>query len=328
MILDRLCVSCSFGVLLAGFAVGQQQPKRDFGLMPDLPPILKKAVESAPKIRYSGLRTVEFREGPDREKYSETVIKDGSRSRSEIGTGSKNAGQIIVEDGEQRLHFFPDLNEIHVLPLQREEALSRLMRFLRPGPRKLELSVEDGVKVAGIETKSVSVKDKDGNVITRLWIDPESGMILKRELYDPVGAVVGGFEFTRINFRPNIREDDFKIDRRGAKRLTLSDILQKLCEQNDYLVVKIPTGEPYVLENVRMLTHGPQPVLAQFYRSKIGPISLFQVKCTVDEKIMQRMARPNTSTATWSIKGRSFALVGEVGKAELDRLAAKIKLQQ
>ena len=78
----------------------------------DLPPLVRKSVLSnrTAKGKYSGVRTVEFKRGPDRVSHVEYVLKSGIKTRIEFPDDSQYKGQTfsIVDDGHQRLHYFPD----------------------------------------------------------------------------------------------------------------------------------------------------------------------------------------------------------------------------
>src|SRR5688572_30101052 len=130
---------------VAAFASAQRPPRGGFEagregrggfrqeIPADWPPILQRAFKSAFQLKYSGTRVVMFRRGPERRKTTEYVLKDGPRLRIEYPEDSLNAGQVIVENGRERQHFFPESNEIHVGPAMHDDAFEKLKMILRPG---------------------------------------------------------------------------------------------------------------------------------------------------------------------------------------------------
>lgn len=304
---------------IAALIFAQRQGGED--VMKQAPPILQKAFNAVHKIRYTGTRVVEFKKGPDRKKHTEFVIVDGARSRVEFPGGSPFAGQIIVESGKQRMHYFPDKNEVHMLPARREDAVFRLVsmakRFGKEGG--LKFSEDAGEAVAGKATRLATISDKDANPLQKLWINPETGLILRRVIFDRVGSPIGSFEFTRVNFKPVLKPGDFVI-KRNARILKPMDLAKRLASENDFAPVFLPASEGYELEHSRVDTwEQGSKIFAQRYEGKKGNLTLFQVKGKAPEP-RNRRGRENL-IYSWESNGRNFALVGGSSLEELQRLA-------
>ena len=302
-----------------------------FELPPDLPPILHRAFKSAFKLKYSGTRVVLFRRGPERRKTTEYVLKDGPRLRIEFPEDSVNAGQVIVENGRERQHFFPESNEIHIGPATHDEAFERLKMFLRPdgrNPVKVVLGALDSV--AGQRAGLVLLNDPRGNTIQRLWIDERTGLILKRELYDPVGAVVGSFEFTKVNYSPVIQREDFKIVRKDATIVTPEDKARRLMRESDMVQAFLPQDKYRKLMSSRILGRvAASKVLILTYGSGRGrpPLSLVQVEGQFDRNRLNRLAGPQFRSYTWTMSGRTFVLIGDLTDDELRGLATQVAIR-
>jgi outer membrane lipoprotein-sorting protein len=310
-----LALTLVVAALVAGpLAVAQQAEQ-------SLPAVVRKAIAEFPKLRYTGTRTVEFKVGADRQRHTEQVIRSGPNVRVEFPRGSEFFGQVIVEDGKRRLHYFPDKNEVHVLPPRKEEAF---FRFLQNRPRGQgrgpSISSQTGGRVAGRATELVTVNDPRGNPIQRLWIDPATGLVLRRETLDRSGSRLAFFEFTRINYRPNIDPRDFQITAK-ARVVRPEDLVRRLANQHGMVAVFL--NDPgYQLEGGRIMRLGDDPVLLQTYVGN-ARLSLFQVRQGIDTS---RLSGPRGSfqTFAWQSHGRTFVLVGEAEQAELRRLAAKL----
>src|SRR5207253_2737633 len=172
-------------------------------------------------------------------------------------------GQVIVETATERRHYIPERNELQILPPRREEAYGRIAQMV--ANRKVVVNETSGGNVAGLATELVSISDQKGNVLQKLWIEPKTGMILKRELYDRGGTMHASSEFTQVNLRPLIHPTDFLLDVKGANVLTPEIVLNRLIRRGGYQNVRIPRGGPYRLEIVRQQKIAEQDVLVQQY---------------------------------------------------------------
>lgn len=298
------------------------------GLPKDLPPVLRKAFASAFKLRYSAERVVSFRRGPDRRQHVEYVIKDGPRIRIWFPSDSAMAGQVIVENGTDRQHYLPSSNEIHVGPAMHDDAFDKLRYFLRDvGPNRLRVLTGNGEDVAGLKTSVVSFMTSKGNIVQKLWIDERSGLIAKREMYDPAGGLVGSFEFKKINFSPSIRPDDFSIKAR-ATIVTQEDLAKRSMAKAGLLPAFLPEEGGRRLIGSRLMDRNPASiVLILTYDLGRSTVSLFQVKGQFEPDRLNRMARGEFKTYSWQLQGRTFALIGEVDLDTLKRLADKVQIR-
>ena len=283
-----------------------------------LPPVLRQALRKVSNARYSGTRIVEVMEGANRERYTEYVLRDGTRSRTWFPSASPYAGQVIVESPKERRHYYPGRNEIYVGPPRREEALARLIGLGRR--TGIKFSVKDGGAIAGRPTLMVGIAEANGNPIQKLWIDRDQLVILKRELFDAVGTRVGAFEFSEIEYRPNVSNADFELERKGAKIVTPVDELMRLARAVKMTPVRIPDGEGYRLEWVRRLPGGRAPVIQQAYARDGVTLSLFQAGADITLPMMKRIPK-GVESFTWSQDGNTFAMIGNVSPDELRRLA-------
>lgn len=317
-------ISC---VLLIALSLASAQGRRRPPIPPaDLPPLLQRAIDAAKTARYSGERTVEFRVGADRKVFRELILRDGQRARIEFPGDSEYRGQVIVERDGERQHYFPDANEIRILPARGDEPMRRLMFVLSRGrDRGFKVQVQGGGNVAGLGTELATVVDPHGNPMQKLWIHPNSGVVLRREAYDPTGSKIGGFEFTRINLRPRFDRGDFTIVRRGATVVTQADMVRRNAVALGLTPVLIPESRGYKLLGVRVMDRGPQKILMQSYASSNGRLTLFQVKAPLSPDKLRRMGgRGEVATHTWVVGDESFALVGDVSADELRTLARDI----
>lgn len=320
-----IAVICAAGLVLAQDRGRGHQKQGDRKI--EFPPLVRKAIEAAPRLSYAGERDIQFRRGPNLVRHRENVIKNGPRFRIEFSGESDFAGQIIIETPEFRQHYFPDKNEIFMTPPRGDGAL---LRSMRPpgafGKRHVQFREGELAVVAGKQTTPVSMVDEKGNPMMRLYIDPRNGMILKREFFDPVGTVVGLHEYTSIDYTPNFRGDEFKpMKIRGARIVTPLDVAKKLMRENGLLEVFLPADFGLRLENARLVPGDGKPTLLLFYQSQRGHVSFYQVTGNLDPKKLRREARGEFRTTNWSDRGKTFVIVGELSDPELAQLSRKVR---
>ncbi len=293
------------------------QPVSDAGAL------LRHMLEAAPKLRYSGTRTVTLRAGIDRRVHTELIEKDGARTRVEFPKDSPYRGQVIVESEKERRHFFPEHNEIHVQPARRERAFQRLLRLANGKGAGRRIQVADGGVVAGLHTSVLTLVEPRGNAMQRMWIEPRSGMLVKRELYDRSGAVQGGFEFTQVNLSPRIDGRDFRLDVRGAKIVAPRDDLHEFTKRLNLPEVSLPPDAPFQLDGVRIQKMGGMEVLVQQYTNDDRDFTFFQLRGAIDQGKLRKQAR-SFQSVTWQKDGVSSVLVGDLAATMLEDLARQL----
>ncbi|MBV6458877.1 MAG: hypothetical protein HONBIEJF_02016 [Fimbriimonadaceae bacterium] len=300
-----------------------QDGHRGRARLQDLPQPLQRMFRAQMALKYTGVRLVEFKRDGKRIQTEEIISKDGPRYRIEYPRGSAFAGQIIVENGRERLHFFPDTNEIKVLPRRKDETLMRIGRMLGGRDRRGSVDVKVGERVANRATQKVSLSDSKGNVLMRLWIDEANGMLLKREMLDLVGSPIASFEFRRVDYNPVFRPADFEIQRAGARRLTLVDELNSLTDKLGFPAKRLTDVPDLQLDSVRPVWKGSG--IEQLYVGSGKRISFFMLKSPIDPERLSKRSGGKTASAAWQSGGVSYVLIGNVDQAEIDRLANRLK---
>lgn len=314
-------LSWGLGTLCVGWALAQPtaahaQVRRQQA--DQVPPALRLAVRKQPNLRFSGTRMVEQFIGAERQRHTEYVLRDGSRTRTWFPNGSPYAGQVIVENLRQRQHYFPGRNEIRVGPAKREEAFGRLLKMVASG--EIKFGTESGGNIAGRSSTLVSIKERS-NVVQKLWIDVETGLILRRDLFDLVGARVGSYEFTEVDFKPSLQASDFELERKGARIVTPRDEAKALAKRIGITAYTLPETEEFGLDSARVLRGAQLPVLHQAFSRNLSYVSLFQAKGRVELPMTKRVAKEGVEVHTWVAGGNTFALVGNLTSTELKRLA-------
>ena len=315
--MNRLLLTLGGGIMLFATVLAQDRDPRDLA---NMPPIVKKFMLARRTARYTGIRTVEFKKEGEWVKHIEFVSKDGIKSRTEFPDDSAYAGQIIVDNGKERMHFYPDRNEIEVEPAHLHEGIDK-DRGEGEHHRQLLRTVTAGGSVAGYDTQEVTVSDQNGNVMQQMWIEPKTGVRLKLVLFDRVGSRAGSYEFSKINFRPTFAPGDFTIDRKGALIVRPAEQARRLALKLGLTPLVLGENSGFQLQNARVIHPGKQDVLVQTYVGDAGRFTFFQLRGDVDENRLSRFARGRLSTYSWKRGDEAFALVGNLSQDQLGQIA-------
>jgi hypothetical protein len=295
-------------------------------VLQQVPASLRLAIVRSDKLRYVGERRVEFTEDGIRKIEVQFVRRAGRKSRTEIGPGSPKKGEIIVEDGFNRYHFFPSKNEIHILPPHRDDMSRRLLMFSRRVLRKGgRFAVDAGGQIAGVDSQLVSFVDSSGNTMQRLWIDEHTGLVLRREVLDKVGAPVGSFEFVKLDYSPIFHAGDFMILRRGAKKVRPEDLARELAQKVGIAPLFVSADSGFRLESSRIMKDTDPPIFVQFYTAADGAFSLFQVRQALNDELMKRLARGEYNVFSWQRSGETIVLVGDLPLERLRTIGKKLQ---
>lgn len=287
-----------------------------------VPPVLRLAVANSDHLRYQGRRTVELRPKGKSDVHDEFVTREYTKVRIEFPSESKYAGQVIVENESDRFHFRPDRNTIEVLPPRHEETLERLSRFAEGKAGRWQVYEDPGEVVAGYRTEQVVIADPKGNIEQRLFIEPRTGILLKRQLFNAVGALTGAFTYTQVDLDPpRFDPSTFQIVRKGAKIVTPYDNLRQLAAKRGFANAFLPRSTGFRLESAHVEPMAGIQVLVQFYSQASKRVTLYQVDGAVSMDRLREFAKKDLHTRSWMDGGRTFVLIGPADDALLARLA-------
>ncbi len=308
-------------ILVASAAVGHAQKG---ALAEGLPEILKLAVSRADSLRYTGTRIVSVRARGAQRDTVEYITRDGNRIRIDFPNDSAFAGQVIIEDPQERRHYLPTQNEVRVLPPRRGESLMRLVASLARFRQERKVSVENGSVIAGRMTRLLLVADRRGNPLQKLFIDPTTGAVLKSEVFDFVGTSVGSYEFKNIEFKDRIDANLFRVSRKGLRTVSPQSEAKQLAAKFNLREIQIPPDSGYRLESARVIRPEGEPILALMYSGPSGRLTVFQTKTDLKPERLSKFARGDIATRTWRSGGINFALVGPKSE-NFDRIADRLK---
>jgi sigma-E factor negative regulatory protein RseB len=164
-------------------------------------------------------------------------------------------------------------------------------------------------RVAGRACKVIGIKPRDGYRFGyRLWVDVETGLLLKSDLIDEDGELVEQVAFTRIDVLPEMAD--------ALVEPTLSgEVLHwAVAEDKDepeidgWIVDTLPPG--FVQESVRKRKHG---TIQRVYSDGIATVSVFVETSADGKKSLSGTSRMGAVSAFGTvINGHQVTVVGEV----------------
>lgn len=307
-------VLCCLGLALLGSVWAQSPPpNRALG-------VLERSFAAQPSLRFAGVRMLEVRSGPHPKKIIEYVLRDGMNTRITFPEDSPRRGFVIVERGDERITFDPHLNEIRHSRGVRIEAvgqLGRVIRGVRDGAIRAQLF--QGGEVAGRPTVGVSLSDGHRNVARKYWIDEQTGLILRGEQYDRVGYPMGSFEFTRLNFNPQIPEGAFVLRRAGAK--VVEESLDIQVPWPIFRPTWVPEGFEEIGHSIRRL--GPVEVVVMHYTDGRKHFSIFQGQGRQIPRIP--LEREEWVSRSQRVERNWLVAIGNVASETLERVLRSVR---
>jgi hypothetical protein len=310
-----------FGLALAVMSSGQEPPR---GQKMELPPEMKEVFAKAKTLRFSGTRTVTVVRAGRVESHNEYVTKDGSNLRIEFAPGSQYAGQIIIETSTERKHFFPEMNEIHEYPSFGRRQFEGFRSSMRGSRGKPQFSSTDGGVIAGLHVSRYQLSDAQNNPIAQIFVEPRSGLTVKRVIFDATGNVAGSYEFTSVTLGPKIQQGAFKIARKGATIIRPIDVLRKQCGILGVPALSLSKNSGYQLENVYVREVKGSKVLAQTYGKEDSRVTVFLTKSPLNPSDLRKFNRGELNSYVRTLNGVTLVIMGDQPEDRLRTLSTQI----
>jgi negative regulator of sigma E activity len=199
--------------------------------------------------------------------------------------------------------------------------------------------------VAGHLVDVISLVNRySGKTTMKLWIDEVTNLTLRREVYAPDGSVLLSMHFDNVKFTNSIPLSTFALPdgytiTAGPSRGAPSDDPSAVMTRSGFH----PHGPHYLPEGFTAVAgdladeHGVH-ILHLLYSDGLRTVSLFEnangaavdmsgyhpVNIDVSGIPMQSVEQGATMLLAWSDSGIHYALVGDLGITELERIATSI----
>jgi len=254
----------------------------------------------------------------DRGKITEKLVSlDGSgreivRNESEVICYLPDKRVVLVEkrtDNNQLLTAVPVYNE----------GLEALYNIERSGRV---------VKALGRRTQLILVQPRDQyRYGYKLWLDQETAMPLKSQLYDADGNVIEQILFAELNLRDRIPADEIKasISGEGFKWLRQDAQPRMANTVIGWNVTRLPAGFRLTTWRMQIIAGSAAPVRHLVYSDGLASVSVFIEPRDMQSAPMHGLAKMGAAFAfSRDLDGHQVTAVGEVPAATVEAIAAGV----
>lgn len=301
---------------------GKGRAPRRNQLAPRLRSVLTAVLRAETNGSYSGTRIVEQKAGNKRVLHTERFWKSGTNTRVEItDTGFK--GQVIVENAEGRKHLFPKRNLVKNEARHRDGLLDRIQAGLKRNNMPL-VSLAEGEAIAGYQTARVDFRDKAGNVTQQLWVEPRSGIVLKRLGYNRNGERVAYYEFQSVTAGGNFSASLFRTPE-GAKQQDATADLPAHARAAGVPAYFLPASSGFQFAGSRTGSAQGKSILICAYHGPRGRLTVLVLNAVVRPAMLARRTPAGQSSYVRQDGSVSIVLIGPYSQDELQAAAAHIR---
>ena len=290
--------------------------------------LLQDVLEANGNLRCKGIRKVTFRfvrDGkPGSSTFTEVIVRDREKSRTEYTGNANFEGQIAVDDGRYRSHYFPKENVIHRGPSLQHQNSERLDMLMRERRAEYTVTVGEGGKVADHNTWLITLKHAGGRE-HKIWVEKGRKAILKRELSGPEKDRGMSYYFESFDYKRRVDDDEFKISKPGAKVLDPEDRLALAAKKVDYAPYTISGDAKFKLYESSSFEANGSKVLRSTYSDGRLVVTLHQVRGSIDAERLKGRDKDRLKVHVWQRDGYNFALVGDLPAQELEQLAKLVR---
>jgi outer membrane lipoprotein-sorting protein len=301
-----------------------------FGQVPEKEALLDAVVKANMELRCKGIRKVVIRFEKDgraaSRQFREVVVRDGLKARTEYTGDDELAGQIAVDDGKNRYHYFPKENVIHRSPSLQHQNSERLELMMRDRRKDYTVTVAEGGRVADLTTYLLTLKSSRG-FTHKIWVDKRGKAILRRDFEGPDKNRGSSYEFESFEYRRRIDDENFEIRKPGARVLGPDDRLALAARKVEYTPYAISGDPKFKLFEAGTFEApgGDTKVLRSVYGDGKLMFTLHQFRGSLEPDRLRGRGGDRVRVHFWREDGYNFVLVGDLPATELERLARLVR---
>ena len=292
---------------------------------------LDRMARAAQSLNYDG--TFVYRNGATMQSMR-IIHRSSSEGERERLVALSGAAREVVRDREHVTCFLPDRQSVVVAKSRPQEfPHSKLFATGTGFDKYYSLRIRRGERIAGRHTAMLSVSPHDRfRYGYRLWMDDDSGLLLKSELIDEHGEIVEQLVYTNIELPESIPDELLKPDASGAGYTWYRD------EQTEAPAPKTGAGaEPHwypgwlpdgfaLREHARdSILESRDPVEHLVFSDGLASISVFIERLDTASQPLDGLDSMGAVNAFGSmVDDLQITVVGEVPAATVERIAASI----
>lgn len=302
---------------------------------------LQRAQQAEETLAIAGVRVVEIATGRTVRRIEERFWRQGARAeRIEVLAPLERRGEVLLYRGGRWLVMHPNTNEAYEmppLPIYGARLFKTAAELVQSGVVLAELLPESTVLgrscvvlrltlVHPVPQRDAPPRPAFPAAVT-LWIDKSTGYALRREIALREGAPAMRMELTRIELNPRLAPELFSLPPDVVVR-PLGGMYETVeaAQRAVGFLIRTPSYLPAgaQLERVIVQARPTGQIVVLHYRTPTARFSLFQAhkKRPTDFGGKRRRGRPNA--LFWQSGDYWFGLVGNLPKAELERIAQSL----
>lgn len=240
------------------------------------------------------------------------------------------SGREIVRNEAEVICYLPDRRVVLVEKRTDDNQLLAALPTYNENIETLYNIERSGrvVKALGRRTQMIVVQPRDQyRYGYRLWLDQETAMPLKSQLFDSKGNVIEQILFAELNLRDRIPADEIKasISGEGFKWLR-QDAQPRLANTVvGWSVTRLPAGFRLTTWRMQIIAGSPQPVRHLVYSDGLASVSVFIEPRDMQAAPMHGLAKVGAAFAfSRDLDGHQVTAVGEVPAATVEAIAAGV----
>lgn len=204
--------------------------------------------------------------------------------KKEIVSSSGESTEVVIEDGKYQWRYIPFYRLIIKRPQETpDEARQSTDKNIQLVKKNYYVKVGEKQDLVNRATFIVTLQPRVANRPRHwIWVDKDSGLPLKTEVYSSEGQLALVSAYSKIDFAPNLSGEDFKL--RIPRRASVREVEEKtnlglakaeeLFGEKALLPAYLPSG--FVLRDVTVSFIGGSRRLQLLYSDGLSSISVFQ----------------------------------------------------
>lgn len=293
---------------------------------------LGKMMQAAQTLNYDG--TFVYRQG-DRVESMRIIHRADSNGERERLISLSGAPREVLRDNSNVVCILPDTRRVVVGKSRQRSVVPTLALGAGDALTKYyALSITDGDRVAGRTTKVLRIEPMDPyRYGYQLWIDENTGLLLKSELLGDNGGSLEQIVYTSLELPPYIPDTllEPEISDSGFTRYTTEakDSESRGSHSQEWRVDWLPKGFLLGEHTGTPTTTGRMPLQHFVYSDGMASLSVFIERLEPDSERLEGLSRMGAVNAYGVlVDGFQVTVVGEVPGVTVESVAKSVSDKQ
>lgn len=290
---------------------------------------LKKMVHAARTLNYDGTFVYQSRNRTESMRIIHRNDVSGVRERLVSLTG---VAREVLRDNGYVTCILPDNASVMTSP-RRPPAVNRSPLFeVASVPQFYALKMLGLDRVAGRVAERLELKPQDDfRYGMRLWIDRQSGLLLRNDLLHPAHGVLESVAYTSISMPEQISDELLKpgISGDGFRRITWPEREQAIApsaSEASWYVRWVPEGFALRRQGLQQRAGDEAAAEHLVYSDGLASVSVFIEALPADANLLKGHSSMGAASAYGRMIGvHQVTVVGEVPAATVERIGLSVK---